>query len=57
MSRYDGLRNLSRNQALREYAEAHPGLSGREIGLVFLKENGKPLSRQRVWAILKKEGK
>ncbi len=39
-------RKLLRNQAIRDYAQAHPELILREIGEAF------GLTKQRVWAIL-----
>lgn len=47
MARYDPLRKLERNKALREYAQAHPDLSLKEIGRVF------NISESRVCRILK----
>lgn len=46
MAKYDSLRKLERNRLLREFKEAHPELSLREIGEVF------NISESRVWRIL-----
>lgn len=46
MARYDTLRKLERNKMLRGYAEAHPELSGKEIGRAF------NISQSRVSRIL-----
>jgi DNA-directed RNA polymerase specialized sigma subunit len=46
MARYDGLRKIERNEALRKYAKAHPDLSLKEIGQVF------NISGARVWRII-----
>lgn len=46
MAKYDSLRKLERNRLLREYTEAHPELSLKEIGKVF------NISESRVWRIL-----
>ncbi len=46
--KYDGLRKIERNKALREYAEKHPNSSLQEIGEIF------GISKQRVSIILKK---
>ena len=46
MARYDALRKLKRNKALREYAENNPELSYKEIGQVF------GISESRAWRIL-----
>jgi len=40
------MRKLERNKMLREYAEAHPELSGKEIGRAF------NISESRVWRII-----
>ncbi len=45
--RYDSMRKLKRNQMLRDYAEAHPELSLKEIAEVFR------ISRQRVQYLLR----
>ena len=44
--KYDSLRKLNRNQAVKEYRAAHPNLSLKEVGMPF------GLSKQRVFAIL-----
>ena len=46
MARYDTLRKLERNKALKEYAFSNPALSLREIGQVF------GISESRVWRII-----
>ena len=46
MARYDNLRKLERNKALKEYTEGHPDLSLKEIGEIF------GISESRVWRIL-----
>ena len=46
MARYDSLRKLERNKALKEYAKNNHGLSMKEIGQVF------GISESRVWRIL-----
>lgn len=46
MAKYDSLRKLERNRLLREYRDAHPELSLKEIGKVF------NISESRVWRIL-----
>ncbi|KKL04652.1 hypothetical protein LCGC14_2613930 [marine sediment metagenome] len=46
MARYDSLRKLSRNKALKEYAQKNPDMSMKEIGHVF------GISESRVWRIL-----
>lgn len=46
MARYDSLRKLERNKALKEYAENNPDLSMKEIGKVF------GISESRVWRLL-----
>lgn len=46
MARYDTLRKLERNKALREYTLANPHLSCKEIGKVFT------ISPSRVWRII-----
>ena len=35
MAKYDALRKLERNRAIREYKKAHPELSLKEIGTIF----------------------
>ena len=45
MAKYDSMRKLERNKALREFALAHPELSGKEIGTIF------NISESRVWRI------
>lgn len=49
MAKWDKLRKLSRNKALREYAAQHPELSADEIGQVY------GITRQRVLQILGKK--
>jgi len=46
MAKYDSIRKLNRNRMLREYAEAHPELSCKEIGQVF------NISGSRAWRII-----
>ena len=46
MAKYDSMRKLGRNRALREYAKTHPELSQREIGKIF------DISESRVCRIL-----
>ena len=46
MARYDSLRKLERNKALKKYTKDNPDLSMKEIGLVF------GISESRVWRIL-----
>lgn len=46
MAKYDSMRKLERNQAVREYRHNHPEASLAEIGKVF------DITRQRVWEIL-----
>jgi len=46
MAKYDTLRKLDRNQALREYAASHSDLSLKEIGQIF------NIDPSRVWRIL-----
>ena len=46
MAKYDTLRKLDRNRMMREFAELHPELSGKEIGIRF------NISASRVWRIL-----
>jgi len=48
--RYDKLRKMSRNKAIKKYVEDNPNMSYTEVGQLF---GG--ITRQRVWAILKKE--
>lgn len=48
MAKYDSMRKLERNKMLREYAKAHPELSGKEIGRAF------NISESRVWRIIHK---
>jgi len=45
--KYDGLRKIQRNEALKEYAERNPSLSQKEIGKVF------GISESRVSRLLK----
>ncbi len=45
--KYDSMRKIERNKALREYAENHPRFSLQEIGEIF------GISKQRVSIILK----
>jgi len=47
MARYDSMRKLSRNKALREFADAHPELAQKEIGEIF------DISPSRVSKLLK----
>ena len=35
IAKYDSLRKIERNEALRDYAKRHPDLSQKEIGMVF----------------------
>ncbi len=35
MAKYESLRKIERNKAVCEYAEAHQGMSQKEIGKVF----------------------
>ena len=51
MARYDSLRKLERNKALREYKGSHPKLSYKEIGAVF------GVSESRAWVIVNKKRK
>ena len=51
MAKYDSLRKLKRNRMLVEYCQAHPEASLSEIGQLF------NISHQRVWELLKLEGK
>jgi len=46
MAKYDSMRKLERNKMLREFAEAHPELSNKEIGRSF------DISESRVWRVL-----
>lgn len=46
MAKYDTMRKLERNKMLREYANAHPELSLKEVGRIF------NISESRVWRIL-----
>ena len=46
MAKYDTMRKLERNQALREYAASHPDASLKEIGEIF------NIDPSRVWRIL-----
>lgn len=46
MARYDSLRKIVRNKALKEYAKDHPELSYRELGKIF------SIDGSRVWRIL-----
>jgi len=46
MAKYDGLRKLERNRLIKEYRQANPYLSLKEIGEVF------GISESRVWRIL-----
>ena len=45
MARYDSMRKLERNRAVREYRAAHPELSYAEIGKVF------QIDQARVWRL------
>ena len=47
MPKYDSLRKLERNKALKEYALNHPEFSFKELGFPF------NISGPRVWVILK----
>jgi len=49
MARYDSLRKLERNKALREYKDAHPEASWEEVGKVF------GVKRQRAQQLYKQE--
>ena len=49
MARYDSLRKLERNKALREFKESHPDLSYKEIGVVF------GVSEARAWVIINRK--
>jgi len=51
MARYDSLRKIERNKALREFKLNHPDLSYKEIGVVF------GVSESRAWVIINKEKK
>lgn len=51
--RENKLANTSRNLLLVEYKNQNPTLTDREIGEIFCREDGKPLSRQRVNKIYK----
>jgi len=51
MARYDSLRKLERNKALREFKHTHPDLSYKEIGAVF------GVSEARAWVIINKNKK
>ena len=46
MARYDSLRKIQRNQAVRDYVKAHPDLSMQEVGVVF------GISGSRIWVII-----
>ena len=46
MARYDSLRKIERNKAIREYVETHSDLSYDEVGKVF------GISGPRVWVIV-----
>lgn len=57
VAKYDSLRKLERNRILREYADAHPELSLKEIGQTFnistsrvsrIRKKGKGIQRQEV---------
>jgi len=47
MAKYDSLRKIERNKALKIYAKANQHLSLKEIGLAF------DISGSRVWQILR----
>ena len=47
MAKYDSLRKIERNKALKIYAKANQHLSLKEIGQVF------DISAARVWQILR----
>jgi len=49
--KYGGMTKTARNQAVKDYHEAHPEFSLKEIGQVFR------ISKQRVSQIIKKDGK
>jgi len=51
MAKYDSLRKIERNNALREYAKAHPELSYKEIGQAF------GISESRAWRIINGKSK
>lgn len=53
MAKHDKLRKLARNKTIRQYYKDNPNVSYEEIGKIFLKEDGTPLSRARVCQILK----
>jgi len=57
MAKYDSITKRERNNKLKLFAEAHPELSLKEIGEVFIRDDGKPLSATRVWQIIKKGGR
>jgi hypothetical protein len=44
--KYEANTKTARNQAVRDYAKAHPELSMKEVGEVF------KITKQRVWQIL-----
>jgi len=46
MAKYDSLRKLERNRLIKEYREANPDLSLKEISKVF------GIHESRVWRIL-----
>ena len=46
MARYDRLRKIERNKAVKQYAQEHPELSAKEIGEHF------GVSGSRIWYIL-----
>lgn len=49
--KYDATRKSKRNEAIREYARAHPEMAQAEIARMW------NISRQRVWQILNPSGK
>jgi DNA-directed RNA polymerase specialized sigma subunit len=49
--KYESITKTARNNMVREYAQAHPELSHKEIGQVFR------VSKQRIGQILKKAAK
>lgn len=46
MARYDGMRKLERNIAIKEYVKDNPDLSLKEVGAFF------GISGSRVWVIV-----
>ena len=56
MPRYDSVTKTDRNQAIRDMAKNRPDLTLREIGQIFRKDDGKPLSAVGVWVIVNKGG-